>query len=122
MATKPNKDTIDFELLEDSQGIFDLQISEGQFVTQNSLDTALKMSLLEQRRADVSEQPVNFRRRGWWGNELSVIEGFEIGSKLWLLSQARRTLETLNFAQRFTEDALQWLIDDGFFVRIDVEV
>lgn len=107
-------ETIDFQLLKNSNDIFDLVIENGEFKTINSFDTAIFMSLFCERRADESEQSVNFLRRGWWGNLLGLIEGFEIGSKLWLLFQSRVTQDTANFATTYAKDGLQWLVEDGF--------
>ena len=115
-----NEDTIDFDLIQRDDGFFDIQIEDGQFVTENAFDTAILMSLFEERRADESQQPVNFLRRGWWGNELADVEDFEIGSLLWLLYQARSTNDTVNNAVSFTNESLQWMIEDNFLSNIEV--
>ena len=72
---------IDFDLKRTGNSeIFDLVIEDGQLKELNSFDTAILMSFLCERRADESEQAVNFLRRGWWGNLLATVQGFEIGS------------------------------------------
>jgi phage gp46-like protein len=43
-----------------------------------------------------------------------------IGSRLWLLARAKLTLTTVQRAQDYAEEALQWLIDDGVAARIAV--
>ncbi len=113
-------ETIDFQLLRNSNDVFDLIIEDGVFKTINAFDTAIFMSIFCERRADASEQAVNFLRRGWWGNLLSDVEGFEMGSKLWLLFQSRVTQDTLNFAITYAKDGLQWLVDDGFLDEVAV--
>lgn len=100
---------------------FDLSVdpNTGDFTLVNGFETALVMSLFCERRADISEVPTAELRRGWWGNEVDP-EGFEMGSKLWLLDQARRTQETLNKAQDYAREALQWLVDDDHLISFDV--
>jgi len=111
---------IDVALTQDTtDGTFDLSIVAGDFVSTNGFDTALPMSLWCERMADESEVlPIDLRR-GWWGNLLDA-DGFEIGSKLWLLDQRRRNQSTLNAAVDYVRDGLQWLVDDGHLVSIDV--
>lgn len=111
---------IDFQLLRNDAGIFDMVIEDGDFKIIDAFDTAIFMSIFCERRADASEQPVNFLRRGWWGNLLAQIEGFEIGSKLWLLFQARITQNTLNLAISYLQDGLQWMVTDGLLDNVIV--
>lgn len=102
-----------------ANGIYDIQIdSEGDVKTEDFLDTALLMSLFAERRATSSESPNPELRRGWIGNESTP--DFEIGSKLWLYEQARITRTILNGIETAISNGLQWFIDDGLAVRIDV--
>ena len=111
---------IDLGLTQDTiDGTFDLSIVGGDFATTNGFDTALAMSFWCERRADESEVLSIDMRRGWWGTTLNN-DGFEIGSKLWLLDQRRRNQSTLNAATDYAREALQWLVDDGHLVSIDV--
>lgn len=113
-------DVIDLALEQKEDKTFDLVIEDGDLKSLNSFDTAILISILTERRANATEQPVNSLRRGWWGNVLSAIEGFEIGSKLWILKQARKTQDSLNRAKDFTFDSLNWLVEDGFLSGLDV--
>jgi phage gp46-like protein len=112
---------IDIALQQDERGMFDIGIdpATGDFLLASGFDTALTMSLFCERRADTSEVPTAELRRGWWGNEVGP-EGFEIGSKLWLLYQARKTQDTLNKANNYSRRGTQWLVDDSHLVNIDV--
>jgi phage gp46-like protein len=112
---------IDLALIQDANGQFDIGIDPdtGDFLLTDGFDTALVMSLFCERRADESEVPTAELRRGWWGNTVGP-EGFEIGSKLWLLDQSRKIQATLNRAEDYTREALQWFIDDGHLVSFDV--
>jgi len=106
------------ELNED--GIYDLVIENGQFKQTDTFDTAILITFFAERRANATEQPINELRRGWWGNELSDIEGFEIGSKLWLLEQSRNTDLTLSLAVNYTKQAFDWFVDDQLLQNIVV--
>lgn len=90
---------------------------EGDILTADFFDTALLMSIFCERRATASEVPNQRDRRGWIGNE-SFTEGFEIGSKIWLFSQARLTQDTLNGITSAAQEAFQWLIDGDFVENI----
>ncbi len=98
---------------------YDLQLSpEGDLLTEDSFDTALLMSIFCEVRAAASEVPDAANRRGWIGNEYTP--GYEQGSKLWLYEQARVTRTTLNGAESAIRNGLQWMIDDGLALAIDV--
>lgn len=108
--------------LEQNNGIYDIAIdpNTGDFKLVDGFETALIMSLFCERRADQSEIETSELRRGWWGNETGP-DGFEIGSKLWLLDQARKTQETLNKSNDYGSECLQWFIDDGYLKSIDIK-
>lgn len=112
---------IDIALLQDERGRFDIGIdpSTGDFFLTDGFDTAMTMSIFCERRADTSEVPTAELRRGWLGNEVGP-EGFEIGSKLWLLYQARKLQATLNKATDYAKAGVQWFIDDNHVISIDV--
>lgn len=115
-------ENIDIAVKRQTNGFFDIDINEstGDFVLTPGFNTNLKMALFEDRRADRSEMVPPERRRGWWGNELFDEIAFEIGSKLWLLDQARLNQETLNRAVDYVRQSLQWLIDDGHLTEVSV--
>lgn len=97
----------------------DWQLSGPVLVTGNDLASATLISLFTDRIAnpddvipDGTDDP-----RGWWGD---LGEDRPIGSRLWLLSRAKQTQETLNNAVDYAREALEWFIDDGVAARIDV--
>jgi len=113
---------IDIDVQSDALGGFDISIdpATGDLLQTAGFDTSLKMSLFEERRANREEMVPSERRRGWWGNTLFDEADFEIGSKLWLLDQARLTQETLNKAIDYARTALQWMIDDNHVEEVEV--
>jgi len=116
-----NTNFIDLDLQKTDEGYYDLYLdSDGDFAKTKGFNTALKMSLLTDARAEASQVPDPTRRRGWWGNFLLGFGNYQLGSLLWLLNQARATQNTLNDAVDFSRNALQWLIEDGHLDKINV--
>jgi len=111
---------VDVSLIKDDENIYDLNIENGDFVSNDSFETAIQMSIFGEVRADRSEVPTPEFRRGWWGNTTNRVVNYQIGSKIWLLEQARRTPTTLNLAIDYARNSLQWLIDDGHATNIEV--
>lgn len=101
-----------------NNGLFDINFADGDIVGIESFDTAIDMTIYEERRADESEQPVNSLRRGWWGNELSDVQGYEIGSKLWQSYQRRSNQDTANKIPADLQDAFLWFIQDGHLENV----
>ena len=58
------------------------------------------------------------QRGGTWSNELIGI----VGSRDWTLRRVKLTDETLRLAKHFYEEALFWLIQQGYARTIDVTV
>ena len=113
---------IDIAIRQDATtGEFYTELSNGDFLTNDSFDTSLTISLFGDKRADPSEVSAVQNRRGWWGNPFNTDDiDFELGSKLWLLHQARATSETLNKAIDYAKESLQWLVTDGHAQRVNV--
>lgn len=86
----------------------------------NSIDTAIDISLFTDKRADKSEIQASELRRGWIGNLFNAIIDYKIGSKLWLIYQARNLQLTANKGVDFIKDSLKWLIEDGLVEDIKV--
>jgi len=112
---------VDIALARQDDGSYDISIDENGDLAQTAdIDTAIYMSLLTDKRAASSEVTVPQNRRGWWGNVFNTDPDYEIGSKLWLLEQSRGTQDTLNKAQQYVVDCLQWLITDKYVKGIAV--
>jgi phage gp46-like protein len=111
----------DIAMEKDLQGNYDLVIENGRLKTTESFETAIQMSFFLDARADPSEVPIAENRRGWWGNEFGIVNGRQLGSKLWLLSQARAIQETLLKAIEYTREGFQHFVDDGHATKVEVE-
>lgn len=99
----------------------DWLLNGAQLAAGGDLQTAVLISLFSDRVAnpddvipDGSGDP-----RGWVGD---LGQDYPIGSRLWLLSRAKQTGETLARAQDYIAEALQWLIDDGAVAKFDILV
>jgi len=106
----------------DRNGEFDLQISGSDFASVDGFETAVPTSFFSNARAIESRVPAARKRRGWVGNILTILTGRELGGTLWTLDQARITEDTLNFAETYARESLQWMLDDRIATNINVDV
>lgn len=86
------------------------------------LERAVHISLFTWRRADPGDQVDGADRQGWWGDSYPSEASDRIGSKLWLLRRRTITPQTQRDAQRFCQEALQWLVDDGHVTQVTVTI
>ena len=96
----------------------DWQRAGGSLASGNDIVTSVLISLFTDRVATPDDLVPDATRklrdpRGWWADEL-------IGSRLWLIDRAKRTQATLQRAQAYIVEALQWLVDDDVASRIEV--
>lgn len=105
-----------------SLGQFDIRRDGLVLVQDDTLETAVIISLFTDRRARPDDELPGLEdsRRGWWGDALSETQGDEIGSWLWLLYREKNTNETLNRAREYCMDALAWLLEDRIADRVQV--
>jgi len=109
----------DIAFTKTEQGYWDLTLDDdGDFTKLNSFDTAILLSLFgSDKRASADEQVDPALRRGWIGDQYADVP---MGSKLWLLSQARLFTQTENRARDYCRDCLQWLVDYSYAYSIEV--
>jgi phage gp46-like protein len=107
-------------LLNNDKGYYDFSLENGDFKLTNGLETALFMSIFCEKRAAPSEMPAPETRRGWWGNTVLGYGNYEIGSKLWLLEQARKDNIVLGLSKTYVADGLQWLLEDNYAKNITI--
>lgn len=95
----------------------DWTLAGALLATGNDLESAMLISVFSDRMAqagdvipDGSNDP-----RGWWADS-----DVPVGSRMWLLSRSKQTLQTLQRAYDYLAEALQWLIDDGVVGRFDI--
>ncbi len=86
------------------------------------LERAVVISLFTWRRAEPSDPVDDQDRQGWWADAFPAVANDRIGSRLWLLRRRTITAQTLRDAQRYCEEALQWLLDDGHVLAVMVTI
>jgi phage gp46-like protein len=108
-----------------------LKLPTGLVDETQQLADAIMVALNTDARADESEvlpDPRDDDRRGWWGDvdAKKLWNGWEIGSKLWLLRRAKivdngaREGATLTRVEAYIRNALQPFIDQSICSRISV--
>jgi phage gp46-like protein len=116
--------TSDIGLFQLGDGSFrvDLKIANNDLATDAGLETACYISLFTDRLVDQDEVPYGeTSRRGWWGDLFANVDGDLIGSRLWLLDRSKQIVDTLNQAEDYASEALQWLVDDGIASSFNVD-
>ncbi|MGB8922829.1 MAG: phage GP46 family protein [Pseudomonas sp.] len=84
------------------------------------LTRAVLISLFTWRRA-MTDDPVDDEELfGWWGDSYPTIADDCIGSRLWLLRRVKLTDATQRDAEFYANEALQWLLDDGHVIAIEI--
>lgn len=105
--------------LDNKKGYYDIAWNNsGDIDTDETLDTAILMSIFEEARATSSEVPASQRRRGWIGNETTP--SFEQGSKAWEFEQERATGSILAELGVVINNSLIKLVDEGIAVSVNV--
>lgn len=100
-------------------GLGDLALNGIDMLTDDSLTTAVIISLFTDRRAQDSDAlpGADGDRRGWWGDSY---RDRPIGSRLWLLSREKTLQSVLDRAAAYALEALQWLKEAGRVSKIAV--
>jgi phage gp46-like protein len=113
----------DIKLTQDGDGIWDIDFADGDFELTDGLDTAVYMSVLSDKRASVTEVKDPILRRGHFTNEFSDVEGYQVGSKLWLYTdQAKNTEDNELLTENSVTDGLKWMIEDNIISKSQVIV
>lgn len=91
-----------------------------------ALDYSLETQVITSLFTDVEATPDEIRaaglelQRGWWAEADSLRDRPRMGSKLWLLSRGKTTLQTLRRAEVYARESLQWLVDAGVAASVEV--
>lgn len=95
----------------------DVILSGSDLVNEPGLETSVTISLFTDARAEDDDVLPNKSdtRKGWWGDALL---DQPIGSKLWLLSRAKNSDETVKLAGDYTKQALDWMVTDEVATEI----
>ena len=111
----------DIKFKQNNQGQWDIDFVNGDFEMTQGLDTAIYLSVLGEKRASPSQVTDPTLRRGHFTNEFSDIEGYEVGSLLWLYTQqSKNTLSNLSLIESAVQDGLKWLVEDKIVSKVEV--
>ena len=112
---------IDLKFKQDSSGNWDIDFANGDFELTNGLDTAIYMSVFCEKRASASQVSDPTSRRGHFTNDFNAVDGYEIGSLLWLYTtQAKNTESNLKLIEGDVYEGLKWMIEDEIISKIEV--
>lgn len=84
------------------------------------LPRAVVISLFTWRRADDDDDTELVY--GWWGDSYPSVANDRIGSRLYLLRRQKITTTTLQQAEEYIQEALEWLVDDGIASDITIDL
>lgn len=101
-------------------GMLDLSLAGADLLAEESLASAVMLSLLSDRTAQAHEVDAGADRRGWWADAYADVDGDAFGSRLWLLGRSKQLPATVQRARAYIAEALRWMLDDGLVVSMDV--
>lgn len=98
---------------------YDLALEAGDLAADETLQTAVLLSLYTDRRAHPSDAlpDGSTDRRGCWSDAYSARPA---GSRLWLIDREKELGTVLRRAREYGEESLAWIVEDG--IADDVEV
>ena len=112
---------MDFALNYDDQTGWDIGATDGDFARDElGLDSAIKVSLLCDRRAANDDEIDNDYRGGVWHDAWPEFQGDLHGSRLYLLRRRLQNNDTLQDARVYAEEALQWLLVNKIATAVTV--
>jgi phage gp46-like protein len=96
---------------------FELSALSDPLSSANGLEQAVLQSLLNWAKAQKNDPlEAGEDKQGWWADEFVRA----VGCRDWTLARAKQTTDTLNRANRYTKQALQWLVDEKIAININV--
>ena len=97
---------------------FELNALTEPLSSENGLEHAVLQSLLNWDKAQKNDPlDIDQDKQGWWSSEFVRA----VGCRDWTLARAKQIPDTLNRAKRYTQQALQWLLDEKIATGIDVQ-
>lgn len=89
-----------------------------------SMETLVLLSLfthVEATEAEIAAAGLD-RQEGWWADATAIRDPGtpRLGSKLWLLSRGKLSLDKMRLAEQYARESLSWLIDQGIAATVTV--
>lgn len=101
-------------------GMLDISLAGADMLAEDTLATAVMLSLMCDRTAAAHEVTAGADRRGWWADAFSDVPGDAFGSRLWLLQREKQLAANVQRARAYMQEALQWMVDDGLVDAMEV--
>ncbi len=101
-------------------GMLDIAIDGADLLAEDTLASAVMLSLLCDRTAQAHEVDAGGDRRGWWADAFADVEGDAFGSRLWLLNRNKQLPGVVQQARGYITEALQWMVTDGLVKSLEV--
>jgi phage gp46-like protein len=99
--------------------VFDLSQEGSDLATDDTLASAVLMSLFCDRLAEDYEVGSGEDRRGWWADTFADVP-HKTGSRLWLLERNKQLPSIVQRAKLYCEEALAWLVEDKLCTAVVV--
>jgi phage gp46-like protein len=98
---------------------FDLAVDGADLAAEDTLISAMLVSLFCDRLVQDYEVGQGEDLRGWWADSLT--DGRQLtGSRLWLLERAKQLINVIKQAEQYCEEALAWMMEDGIVSAVTV--
>lgn len=101
-------------------GMLDLSLAGADLCAEETLSSAVMLSLLSDRTAQAHEVDAGADRRGWWADAFADVDGDAFGSRLWLLGRSKQLPATVQRARAYIAEALRWMQEDGLVSAMQV--
>lgn len=101
-------------------GMLDIAIDGTDLLAEDTLASAVMLSLLSDRTAQAHDVDAGGDRRGWWADAYADVDGDAFGSRLWLLGRNKQLPGVVQQARAYIAEALQWMITDGLVRALEV--
>ncbi len=106
--------------LDNATGFGDIIIGDNGIETDDGLRTAVEVAIFTDRTADAGDEipDGSTNRRGFWADILDA-NGFQLGSRQWLLENAKATMSNRQRARKYIAEAMQPLVKIGAVLRAE---
>lgn len=112
---------MDFSLtLDPETGLLDMSLAGADFAGDDTLATAVILSLCTDRLAQPHEVASGEDRRGWWADAYASSPQDKFGCRWWLLAREKQLQSTVQRARDYALEALKWMQEDGQVTSVDV--
>ncbi len=112
---------MDAKLIKNEDDSFTIGITAGDLTNEDGFDTAINLSLFTNKRAPDGKINEEKNNHGSLRDTVSPVLNRKHGSLLWLLEQSRLTPTNRNLATEYSQDALNWFVEDGLAKKVNVK-